>query len=166
MGREIRMVPENWNHPKTKRYDYKEMRYCEVYQPMHDEPYIEALKEWTDNHELWEKGKHPDQDKKYKYYAQYGGDPPSIEYYRPNWKPKQMTWYQMYETVSEGTPVTPAFKTKKELVEYLVENGDFWDQKRGHGGWKRESAEKFVNIGWSPSGMISNKGEFKTARDL
>ena len=71
----------------------------------------------------------------------------------------------MYETVSEGTPVTPPFATKEELVEYLIEHGDFWDQKRRKEGntimpcdpWTREQAETFVNdTEWAPSGMIIN----------
>ena len=98
--------------------------------------------------------------KKYKYFAEWGGDAPTYEYYRPNWKPEDMTWYQVYETVSEGTPVTPPFKTKEELIDYLVVDGDFWDQERRREGnttincspWPREQAEEFVHsTGWAPS---------------
>ena len=166
MGREIRMIPPNWEHPKRKDYDYQKGIVVESFQPMFDTPYIDAITEWIEGHQLWEKGKHQYQDKDYKYYAEYNGDPPSFEYYRPNWKPEEMTWFQMYETVSEGTPVSPPFETKKELINYLVENGDYWDQKREHGGWNRKSAESFVEKGWSPSGiMIAGKG-LKTPRDM
>jgi hypothetical protein len=78
-----------------------------------------------------------------------------------NWEhPQEMTWYQVYETVSEGTPVTPPFETQSELVEYLVANGDFWDQRcRKEGSsimecapWSRKQAEAFVyGPGWAPS---------------
>ena len=76
-----------------------------------------------------------------------------------------MTWWQVYETVSEGTPVTPPFETREELVEYLVANGDFWDQKRRTEGrssmpcepWPRKQAESFVfGSGWSPSLVVAN----------
>ena len=78
-----------------------------------------------------------------------------------------MTWWQVYETVSEGTPVTPPFETQEELVEYLVANGDFWDQsRRAKGGssmpcgpWPREQAKKFVlGRGWAPSLIVDAKG--------
>lgn len=92
--------------------------------------------------------------------------------YRPDWKPEEATWFQMYETVSEGTPVTPPFETREELVEYLVANGCFWDQKRRARGlsgdwmrcspWTREEATKFVfGDGWMPSMTVQN-GEINT----
>ncbi len=171
MGRELRRVPPNWKHPKKNNRTWKtEM----VYQPMFDEPYIDNITEWIKNHQLWLRGEHPDQkDKdwdtsKYKFYAEYDGGPPDINYYRPDWEKEEMTWYQVYETVSEGTPVSPPFEKPEELIEYLVENGDFWDQKRREEGtssmpcapWTRKQAESFVlGTGWAPSGIIAN-GKF------
>lgn len=52
--------------------------------------------------------------------------------------------WQVWETVSEGSPVTPVLSTREALIEYLVQHGDAWDQKQGDGGWKRENAEAFV----------------------
>jgi hypothetical protein len=71
-----------------------------------------------------------------------------------SYEPPSGEGWQIWETVSEGSPITPVFATKDDLVDYLVEKGDLWDQKRRTGGWKRENAEKFVNRGWSPS-MVS-----------
>ena len=150
------MVPPNWQHPKEKRINYFNGITEESFLPMHDRPYIEAISEWIDGHQRWEAGTHESLSSKYaeglRYYAEYAGNPPSVEHYRPDWKPEEMTWFQVYETVSEGTPVTPPFATREELVEYLVENGDFWDQQRradGNSGmncepWKRVNAEAFV----------------------
>ncbi len=156
MGREIRMVPPNWEHPKN---DHGKI------QPMHDEDYETAARKWKDGYALWEKGEHPSQ-KKYEYW-EYAGTP-DPEICRPKFT-EDPTWFQMYETVSEGTPVSPPFETKAELVDYLVENGDFWDQKRGDGGWKRENAESFVESGFAFTGLIkiSKEGgcEIKMARD-
>jgi hypothetical protein len=93
--------------------------------------------------------------------------PPNPDSYRPKFQ-TEPTWYQVYETVSEGTPVTPPFATKEELVNYLVEHGDFWDQRRGHGGWSRENAERFVGAGWAPSlvTVVSRDGvQIKAPRD-
>ena len=158
MGRELRKVIANWEHPKKEHKDR--------YQPMRDIPYIEAINEWIENHLLWEKGEHPDQPNEYVHYAEWDGNPPDVEYYRPNWKKEDMTWFQVYETVSEGTPVTPAFETRDELVDYLVENGDFWDQKRRQKNdissmpcepWERKHAERFIfGDGWAPSLVVSN----------
>lgn len=53
--------------------------------------------------------------------------------------------WQMWETVSEGSPVTPVFPTAEGLVEHLV-------SEMGH---TRKAAEAFcVDGGWVPSMMI------------
>lgn len=68
-------------------------------------------------------------------------------------------WWQVWETVSEGSPVTPAFESALELINYLVKNGDQWDQNRGEGGWTLKNATTFVQNAWAPSGVVIN-GEF------
>ena len=73
--------------------------------------------------------------------------------YRPKFE-DEPTWFQVYETVSEGSPVTPPFATREELVEYLVKNGDDWDQKQRTGGWDRAAAEAFVRQEWAPSMIV------------
>jgi hypothetical protein len=51
------------------------------------------------------------------------------------------------------------------LIDYLVENGDFWDQQRRAEGvsdmpcapWTQKQAERFVlEAGWMPSGIVVN----------
>ena len=122
----------------------------------------------------WESGADPErakweaEDGERKFYWECDG-PPDREYYRPKWTDEERTAYQMYETVSEGTPVTPVFDTPEGLVDYLVAHGDFWGQQGGEGGWPREAAESFVRSGWAPSMIAIRKedGSFetKTARD-
>lgn len=63
--------------------------------------------------------------------------------------------WQVWETVSEGSPVTPVFATAEELMAYLVEGGDAWDRKHGEPGWKQENAEAFVRAGWAPSLVLA-----------
>lgn len=155
MGREVRRVPPNWQHPKKERYDYPSGRTVEDYQSMHDEPFGPAMDKWYAEWKLWEAGQHPDQlsgsaEAGTTFWDWYG-NPPDPEYYRPAWPEGSATWWQMYQTVSEGSPVTPPFATPEELVDYLVANGDEWDQKRGNGGWDRKNAEAFVKSGWAPS---------------
>jgi hypothetical protein len=158
MGREIRRVPANWVHPKDERGRY---------QPMFDEDYEAAITEWIKNHELWMRREHPDQIKghgtEYSYYAEWNGNAPEVEYYRPKWTDEERTHYQVYETVSEGTPVTPVFATKEGLIEYLIEKGDFWAQESGEGGCSREAAEAFVKYEWAPSMTFSPGEGVKTA---
>jgi hypothetical protein len=154
MGREIRRVPKDWQHPKKEDGSYH---------PMFDDNFDESLKTWLQEYELWKSGEHPDQKKwpeeKNKPYHAWAGGPPDPKYYNHNKNEK--VWFQMYETVSEGTPVTPPFETKEELVNYLTQNGTFWDSTC----WKKENAESFVNSGWAPSGIVTN-GRVYTAIDM
>lgn len=151
MGREIRRVKKGWEHPKKENGKY---------QPMFNQDYETELNDWWADHQLWLKGKHPDQKefedtKKYKYYAEYGGNPPDVDYYmKGKLDQNDEMWFQLYETVSEGTPLSPPFKTKEELADYLAENGDFWG-----GSWTKEQAAKFIETEWCPSGVMIN-GEF------
>lgn len=167
MGREIRRVPANWQHPKTERANHRLGRMEECYQPLYDNAFAPAMREWIAGWDAWERGERPsycsaDDDTPY---WEYEGAPPNPQYYRPDWKSEEMTWFQVYETVSEGTPVTPPFATRQEVVDYLVEHGDFWDQRRrAEGGsimrctpWPREEAEAFVfGPGWAPSMIVSD----------
>jgi len=165
MGREIRRVIANWEHPKRDRGGY---------QPMFDRVASERFIEWLKEFEDFKRDDLEKSAKEYGYdindpysaYCDWNGEPPDPHYYRPSWDESEATWWQVYETVSEGTPVTPPFETQDELIDYLVENGDYWDQmrrneKRGHfmstssDPWSREMAEKFVKgPGWAPSAVI------------
>ena len=172
MGREIRRVPPNWQHPKREVPNYRMQRMEEDYQPMRDVDVEEAWEGWLERFAEWKAGKwskmaaeYPESNYSptYRSFCEWDGEPPDPKYYRPAWT-EEPTWYQMYETVSEGTPVSPPFATPEELVDYLVANGDFWDQKRGHGGWKRENAEAFVKTGFAVS-MATVGGKIYEPRD-
>ncbi|KKK76209.1 hypothetical protein LCGC14_2865960 [marine sediment metagenome] len=117
MGREVRRVPKDWQHPKDKDgHD----------QPMFDESFREAAEHWLRECILWSKGKHPDQQKGIKdipkYYWQWDGEPPDEDYYRPEWPEEERTHIQMYETCSEGTPISPVMETPEELAKWLTDN--------------------------------------------
>lgn len=72
------------------------------------------------------------------------------------WKkiePPKGEGYQIWETVSEGSPITPVFKTPEELARYAAENP--W----GASVATYESWMKFIlGDGWSPSFVTSAKG--------
>jgi hypothetical protein len=163
MGREVRRVPPNWQHPESEdRYGRKRL------QPMFDDHIGKRFAEWLADFDRIRRDDLKDIEREcyplgLADWLQDEGRPPDPAYYRP-WKDEEATWFQVWETVSEGTPVTPPFATKAELVDYLVANGDFWDQKRRAEGdsimncapWQRASAEQFVNTGWAPTFIVQN----------
>ena len=178
MGRETRRVAPNWDHPKTKKPNIRTGTMDECYKPLYDRSCEEAWAEWQSEFAAWQNGEHDriiaeygaedyPKDQPYLAFCGWHGTPPEPEYYRPQWAEGLATWWQVYETVSEGTPVSPPFETQDELIDYLVENGDFWDQKRRQEGdtvmnnepWSRKQAEAFVRgPGWAPSFVVDSKG--------
>jgi hypothetical protein len=146
MGREIRRVPPNWKHPQ------KEDRYGRMQdQPMYDQHYDDARREWIDGLLAWERGERPEYaTKEDGDYWEWQGNPPDRVYYRP-WRDEEATWFQLWQTVSEGSPVSPPFATLDELAAHLAEHGDDWDRSRGNGGWGIERAKAFCAEGWAPS---------------
>ena len=74
--------------------------------------------------------------------------------------------FQVYENITEGTPVTPAFTTREELEDYLVEHGDDFDRMGGFPPPSREAARIFIQDGYAPTGGISRLGTFRTYETL
>jgi hypothetical protein len=150
MSREIRRVPANWNHPKKNNGSYK---------PLSDD-YVGTLKYYKESvddfikymTEIIKKGKvkvydevWKDPKKLYEYLTEEEQmNPPNINDYMPNGD-----WYQLFEGVSEGTPLSPPFKTKEELVNWLSNNKDYWDEV-----WTRERAERMLECNYAPSGVM------------
>lgn len=166
MGREIRYVPENWEHlRRINEYSDKE-----EFKPMCQQDFKEAysefekdLKEWYREQEAFENGKIFELKSKNKIYSKANGNiyedwggkpprPPSPYDYMPSGN-----WFQLFENVSEGTPLSPPFATKEELVEWLVNNRDYIDHQ-----WTRPQAEGMVKSGYSPS-MIMTNGKMYTS---
>lgn len=149
MGREIRRVPKDWEHPRDEDGDFI---------PLFDETYKSVADKWVADCILWSQGKHEGQqnDKDWDgcYFWEYEVDPPDPGSYRPEYK-SEPTHYQVYETVSEGTPVSPAFPTEEDLIEYLYLHGDDWAKSRGQRPPSREAATQFVKSGYAPSMTVS-----------
>jgi hypothetical protein len=165
MGREVRRVPPNWEHPQAKTDGW---RHTKGYQPMYDQRFEDRFAEWLAEFDRIRAGNLTEIEREcyptgLAEWLSDDGVAPDPAYYRP-WTDEEATWFQVWETVSEGTPVTPPFATKAELVDYLATNGDFWDQKRGDGSWSRDSAERFVKDEWAPS-MIATAGQVYAPRD-
>jgi hypothetical protein len=155
MGREIRRVPPNWKHP-TKENG--------CYQPMYDRTFAEAASDWKDGFAAWERGDRPpycsEEDKGLEYWEYEGAPPENRELYRP-YTDAEATWFQVYETVSEGKPVTPPFETLDALAAYLAAMGTYRDRN----GWGQERADAFVRTGWVPSLLVVD-GVFHEPKDI
>ena len=63
--------------------------------------------------------------------------------------------YQMWETVSEGSPISPVFATPEKLAEWLAEHGE---SGCGGGRHTREQWLKMIVSGWAPSLAVSAAG--------
>lgn len=169
MGREIRKVPPNYSHPvwtkeEVGAYDKR----LGQDRSFHDKHISTALADWLDEFDRVRRGDFTDFEREYaekdpSFLATWMKEfdtPPDPEYYRP-WKDEEATWFQVWQTVSEGSPVSPPFASEDELVAYLAENGDFWDQQRKKEyrldrqfvGWGMETARAFVKAGSAPSLM-------------
>lgn len=142
-----------------------------VFQPMFDRDYATAAAEWRrEFEEFYAKKENIEHGQEF---WEWSGSPPDREYY-VNYTPEQATWFCLYETVSEGSPVSPPFETKQELANYLAEHGDFWDQSRRKDGttsmdcspWGKEAAEKFVFGGGYMPSMVITGGEILTGGKL
>lgn len=198
MSREIRRVPQNWQHPKaiyTHFYPGKGYLTKEKYRPMYQRDHGEAVIEWKKELDKWITGSKLWQDG---YYINYGGKKQTKQEvfdeclkhieedrakhnfgsdYRQEEKMKYQTgscsysdlvgeaprypdpedympvgeWYQLFETVSEGTPITPPFPTPHLLVVWLSTNKDYWGEQ-----WTREQAEGILKLESVPSFITSN----------
>jgi hypothetical protein len=141
MGREVRKVREDWVHPKNSKGKYIPL----------ENNYKEARRQFDE------------------YRAKHGtdaafeefGNPPSMYHYMPNWDESEKTHYMMYENTSEGTPISPAFKTPEELAKWLADTGasSFGNMTATYEGWLR-----VAKGGYAVGAIISN-GEFKNGVD-
>ena len=98
MGREVRRVPKNWKHPE------KDGNYIALL-----EGYAEDCAEFDAIVDEKERERM--------------GNRPAKEDYMPDWPESEKTHLQMYETCTEGTPISPVMETPEELARWLADNG-------------------------------------------
>lgn len=108
MGRELRRVPADWEHPRKSDGRF---------QPMYDQSYREAAEHWVAEFRKFVPNEYA------QYFWDWGGMPPDPNYYRPDWGPEERTHFQMYENTSEGTPISPVFADVESLCRWLAETG-------------------------------------------
>lgn len=155
MGREIRRVPPDWEHPVYTADDTRDPDRLGKTKPLYDNDYQSVAEEWISHFEAHRRGEPISAwSAKYAYYWEYDS-PPDKEYYRARkWTEEEATHYQMYETVSEGTPLTPVFATKEELVQHLISHGTAWDRHP----WSETAARAFVEDEYAPSMVVVSGG--------
>lgn len=122
MGREVRRVPANWEHPKDN-----EGRYIPLLDGL-----CEALARWYRHKAMWDLGYREDWTKANTWqlreedetgeYSEWSGTAPDPADYMPDWSDDARTHLQMYESTSEGTPISPVCKTPEELARWLADN--------------------------------------------
>lgn len=98
MGREVRRVPADWEHPKDAKGQHIPMY---EHFPYNAEEVREGLRDG------WLKG-----EKK-----------PYGLAVMPQWPKAKRTHYQMYEDTTEGTPISPVMASPEELARWLADNG-------------------------------------------
>ena len=159
MGREVRRVPADWQHPKQQVLDWRTGQMVEQYKPLYSgEEYQSRVDEWDEECAKWKAGWRPDycaDEDRTLTYEQYNEQRPHRNDYMPDWPDEQKTHLMMYEDTSEGTPISPAFKTPEELARWLVDNkaSAFADETGSYEGWLR-----VARGGWAPSMVTSATG--------
>ena len=138
MGREVRRVPKDWQHPKNS---------AGRYEPLHD-GYNAALAEFEAD--IKEKGLAEAID--------WHGGGPSSEDYMPDWPESERTHYMMYEDTSEGTPKSPAMESPEALARWLADNGA---SSFGHDTATYEQWLPTCRGAWAPS-MVMERGVIKS----
>lgn len=94
-------------------------------------------------------------------YSEYAGEPTPETYFPDFDVPEDDLGWCLYETVTEGTPVTPVFATAEELVDHLATVGQDYDQQP----LRRTAAEALVRSGWAPSAMTIGGTFLEGAKD-
>lgn len=145
MSREVRKVPADWVHPKDE--------VTGRHQPMYDEDYLSACERWKKGYAAWYGGQ-DDSRKEYPLteYWDWNGMPPDQHYYRPAWPEETRTHYQMYQTTSEGTPISPVMESPEKLARWLADNkaSAFAGMTATYEEWL-----KMIGVGSVPSAVIN-----------
>ena len=61
--------------------------------------------------------------------------------------------YQLWETVSEGSPITPVFAAAEELAHWMTEH--CWGSQTNKMASSFDVAMRFIDAGWAPTGISS-----------
>ena len=122
MSSAARRVPPDWIPPQDERGQYV---------PLKDgAEYERRTREWDEEAARWQEGLKRsydanewapiEADLQGMTYAEYAGNRPDLSHYMPQWSAAQCTNWQMYEEVTEGTPISPVFSSSEELAWWMA----------------------------------------------
>ena len=155
MGREVRKVPADWVHPQDDNGE-------DI--PLYEGNAQKELARWMECREKWLEGLRENYGDGPKWvpidgtegyrYTDYAGPPPNPDDYMPDFG-DSATHLQMYETCTEGTPISPVMETPEELARWLEDNGAsaFADMTATYDQWLSTINSK---TGSAPSAVISD----------
>lgn len=123
MSREIRLVPRGWEHPKDENGKFI---------PLFGYDFDKEVAEWNEGSAKWAEGLRKStscegwepitDDIKSETYSEWAGNKPLKEDYMPSFEGKELTHMILYETTTEGTPNSPAFRSAEALAHWLTDN--------------------------------------------
>ena len=120
MTHEVRRVPPHWHHPTDRDGEHIPLR--------NGPDYREECAEWDQGLKNWD----PATSKFSQTYEEFQGPRPDASHYMPVWSKSQATHYQMYETITEGTPISPVMDSPAQLARWLAANSD---RSTDYAGW-------------------------------
>jgi hypothetical protein len=101
------MVPPDWEHPKDGNGHYLPLLY---------ESFDVACADWDQR-----KREYDADPESAESFEQWDGERPTDpQQHMPEFAPGTATHLRMYESTSEGTPISPAFATAEELARWLT----------------------------------------------
>ena len=136
MGREIKRVPEGFDWPIGTIWPGKMLSMC------------------SEISRYFENETHDNQCRLCRKYAALSGYG-MTSYGCPDFpftEPPKGDAYQLWETTSEGSPMSPPFKTPEELAQWLTDNNtsSFGSETASYSQW----LEFIRGPGWAPSAVI------------
>jgi hypothetical protein len=159
MGREVRRVPGDWQHPMRAGAPCSLCGQAkEGYAPLFD-GFNEAARLWDEGAEKWKGGlvwsylnrEWKPYDGATGTFEDYAGPRPDPVDYMPDWPAEERVYWQMYETCTEGTPISPPCATPEELARWLADNGAsaFGNRTASYDDWLA-----MIRVGDCPSGAL------------
>ena len=127
MGREVRRVPADWRHPKDGNGRYI---------PLRKGDYAALAAQWDEGQRKWDLGwiithsvlaggpawRPRDEHTRARTYEEHAGPRPLADAYMPASPAAQRTHWQMYETTTAGTPLSPPCVSAADLAKWLADH--------------------------------------------
>lgn len=144
MGREIRMVPPGWEHPKGP-----DGRHLPLFYGGGGE-FERRVKDYAERKARWDSGEDGNRARfPALSFADWDGEPPEHDDYMLVGVPEEAcTLYQLYESTSEGTPEGPPFATLEEVAAHAAEHATTFADFRA-------TKEEWLRM-LSPGGLVAH----------